>query len=190
MALRNAFSALAVLGLATLGPIAGAQGGYFPPFSSGALIYPDYGPQYNPPYWMGGYGAQPLYPPQMYQNGSYSYTPGALPGQYGATAYSPAYPAAPYSQYVPAQPQSTRASDSVEVNLGPRNTITIQWRGDNRTVSTMTVSILDLGHKTLQSKNITGLPARATFYITSRAAYYRVQIRYMDGTTSTITSPV
>lgn len=185
--IRKLWVIAAVVGACALGaaPTANAQINPLPPISGGALIYPDYAGGYNPPYWIGGYGAQPILPSAPYgYGGSYGY---------GNTAYVPGELYGPNGEYyrganMPAAPR--RQSDSVEVTTGKGGTFTIEWRGDPRTVATMSMSALDAHRKTLQTHKLTGLPARATFANSPKAAYYRVAIKFMDGTSSTITGPV
>lgn len=69
-------------------------------------------------------------------------------------------------------------------------TLTITWRGEPRAVSIITFALLDKSDRAIARRIITGPPASAQFRLTKSAAAYQVTVEYINGTTTTVSTPL
>ena len=136
-----------------------------------------------------GYGANyPGYydPYGYYQNDAGSVVPADpnlnpnAPQNSGAAART----AAPAARILP------RTTDTVEAKRMTNNRFYIGWTGENSAVNKITFAMLDLKKHAIMTRTVTQPPGEYTFPITSRMVYYQVVIEYVNGTTSTVTSPL
>ncbi|HZO91613.1 MAG TPA: hypothetical protein VFB38_25045 [Chthonomonadaceae bacterium] len=202
--------AVAVLALASAGakaqinifpnPYAGPYGAFGYPVFSGNPVILGYG---APPFAVGPGGLSPYGP--GFQPGSmagatnypYGYGPYPEEGNFNPANVNPnaagVYPGYAYynpgtytagTNYVP------QTSNSIQARLESNNIIHITWQGDTSTVSQISFALLDRNGRVLAQRTITGPPTDIRFRRTSRAAFYRVIVRYANGTTSTVISPV
>lgn len=83
-----------------------------------------------------------------------------------------------------------RTSDSIEATIGKDDRLTIKWAGEPRAVARITFALLDKKKAVLKKSAITRLPAEAHFSITSKTSYYQVLVEYINGTTTSVISPL
>ena len=62
--------------------------------------------------------------------------------------------------------------------------------GEPRAVNRIRVELLDKSRKVLASSTITRLPAEARMTLTNKTAYYRVIVEYINGTATSVVSPL
>lgn len=83
-----------------------------------------------------------------------------------------------------------RTSDSIEATIDKNDQLVIRWSGEPRTVRRVIVALLDKDRKALKQETITRLPVQAHLGLTSKTSYYRVIIEYVNGTSTSIVSPL
>ena len=83
-----------------------------------------------------------------------------------------------------------RTTDSIEAKRLKGDRFHIVWTGDNSAVNKITFAMLDLNKHAIMTRTVLQPPGEYTFPITSRMVYYSVVIEYVNGTTSTVTSPL
>lgn len=82
-----------------------------------------------------------------------------------------------------------RTSDAMQINK-ERSSLTFAWQGNSDAVRRITFALLDRGKKPIRQQVITRLPAEARLTRSSKMAYYRVSVEYINGTTNTIVAPL
>jgi hypothetical protein len=185
----------------------GAQSLYNPAMG----FYGPYGYSGNPGYAYNGYDYNPYgaYGPASY-NGYYGYNgyngygydnnaylnAGAPVNAYGVPDYNygaPAYNYGPPMNRAAAYYRSNaipRTNDAISAVRQAGNRIQISWQGTPGLVQNITFSLLDQNRRPINQQLITSLPARATFTRTKNAAFYQVVVQYVNGTTTSVTSPL
>lgn len=107
---------------------------------------------------------------------------------------SSAAPARPYRNYPAASASAPRilprTSDTMEARRVKGDKFYIGWKGENSAVTKITFAMLDLKKHAIMTRTVTQAPGEYTFPITSRMVYYQMVIEYVNGTTSTVTSPL
>lgn len=83
-----------------------------------------------------------------------------------------------------------RTSDTIEASLESDNQIHIRWQGEPRAVARIRFALLDKNRKVIQQQTITSPPAEARLRSTKETAYYQVVVEYINGTTTTVVSPL
>ena len=83
-----------------------------------------------------------------------------------------------------------RTSDLVDARILSDGKLRVRWNGWNQAVDYGTVALLDKNRNVIRSVEITQPPLQATFALTNKSAYYQVVIHYMNGTVTSIVSPV
>jgi len=83
-----------------------------------------------------------------------------------------------------------RTSESVEARIEKDGRLFIRWNGDPRTVRGITFALLDSRRNTIKATVINRLPTETRFKLTNRTAYYQVRVDYVNGTTTTVVSPL
>lgn len=82
-----------------------------------------------------------------------------------------------------------RTTDALQVEKD-RNVISFAWNGDPDAVNRITFALLDRGKVPMRQRIITKLPATARLTRSSRTAYYRVTVEYVNGTTNSVIAPL
>lgn len=83
-----------------------------------------------------------------------------------------------------------RTSDTIEASLESDNQIRIRWQGEPRAVARIRFALLDKNRSVIQQQTITSPPAEARLRRTKETAYYQVVVEYINGTTTTVVSPL
>lgn len=83
-----------------------------------------------------------------------------------------------------------RTSDTIDARIDNNNQLVITWNGEPRAVERVTFSLLDKDHHVIKQQTVTSLPVRARLGITSKTAYYQVLVEYVNGTTTSVVSPL
>jgi hypothetical protein len=83
-----------------------------------------------------------------------------------------------------------RTNDTVEARFEKDNRLLIRWSGETRAVSSVIFSLLDKNRNTLAQETVTRPPAEARFTLTNKTAYYRTVVHYVNGTRTTVVSPL
>ena len=83
-----------------------------------------------------------------------------------------------------------RTSDAIEAKIEKDDRLTIKWSGEPRAVARITFALLDKKKAVLKKSTITRLPAEAHFSITSKTSYYQILVEYINGTTTSVISPL
>ena len=83
-----------------------------------------------------------------------------------------------------------RTTDTIDAKRMTGNRFYIGWTGENSAVNKITFAMLDLKKHAIMTRTVNQPPGEYTFPITSRMVYYQVVIEYINGTTSTVTSPL
>ena len=155
-------------------------------------------------------GAYGNYPSNYYGNGNNGYYGANAPagnnqydanGNYqdngagnGAPTDPSAVPNRRYNNYPAAAPAAARVlartSDTMEAKRVKGDRFYVGWKGENSAVSKITFAMLDLNKRAIMTRTVTQPPGEYTFPITSRMVYYQMVIEYVNGTTSTVTSPL
>ena len=82
-----------------------------------------------------------------------------------------------------------RANDTVEARREANKGMYIRWNGEPRLVMRIFFSLLDKNRKVIQQQIATRQPGEAHLKYMKTAAYYKVQIEYVNGTQTTMTLP-
>ena len=90
----------------------------------------------------------------------------------------------------PAFSDIPRKSEAIEAEIEKDGRVFIKWEGEPGLVKSITFSLLDKDKKTLKTTIVNRLPAETRLTMTNKTAYYRVQIDYVNGTTTKVTSPL
>jgi hypothetical protein len=83
-----------------------------------------------------------------------------------------------------------RTSDTIEAKLDSDGQVRIKWSGNAPYVSHVTMALLDKDRKVLKSQTFTKLPVDGRFPLTNKTAFYQVVVRYVNGTTTSVISPL
>lgn len=87
-------------------------------------------------------------------------------------------------------PLIPRTTDTVEAKIEKDGKLFIQWKGEPRAVSRVVFALLDKDKKPLRQQEIRRLPVETRFALTNKTAFYQVYIEYVNGTTTSIVSPL
>ena len=83
-----------------------------------------------------------------------------------------------------------RTSDMIEAKLEADAQVRIKWTGNAPLVSHVTMALLDKDRKVLKTQTFTKLPVDGRFPLTNKTAYYQVVVRYVNGTITSVISPL
>lgn len=83
-----------------------------------------------------------------------------------------------------------RTSDTIEAKLEADAQVRIKWSGSASLVSHVTMALLDKDRKVLKTQTFTKLPVDGSFPLTNKTAFYQVVVRYVNGTTTSVISPL
>jgi hypothetical protein len=83
-----------------------------------------------------------------------------------------------------------RASETVEAKIEKDNRLAVTWSGDAANIARVRFYLLDKDRKVIKEEVVTKVPATARFTLTSKTAFYQVQVEYANGTTTSVTSPI
>ena len=83
-----------------------------------------------------------------------------------------------------------RTSDLIDGRILSDGRLQVRWNGWNSLVDYGTVSLLDKNRNVIRSVEIDRPPLTATFTLTNKSAYYQVVIHYLNGTVTSVISPV
>jgi hypothetical protein len=83
-----------------------------------------------------------------------------------------------------------RASETVEAKIEKDNRLAVTWSGDAASVARVRFLLLDKDRKVIKEEVVAQAPATARFTLTNRTAFYQVQVEYVNGTTTSVTSPI
>lgn len=95
----------------------------------------------------------------------------------------------PYFTETPGRFAVSRTSDSIDVVRDKEGQLQLKWQGEPRAVKSMTVTFLDKDRKKLLEQSVSKLPVNARVKPPEKSAYYRFIIEYVDGSTTSVTSP-
>ena len=84
----------------------------------------------------------------------------------------------------------SRKSEAVVATVDKDGKLVVKWQGDPDDVDRIRVALLDKKGKVISEKTITRLPAEAKLRLTNKTDAYRVAVEYLDGSTTTMTSPL
>ncbi len=168
-------TALAVASLAVIIPKAKTQTAPPPTFHSGGLtIIPG-----------GGYGSAPVV---IGPNGMQRITPGLDP--YGWFDFTGDF-SMPNAYNVSFGPNDIpRTSDTITARKEANNRLYVRWQGEPRAVRNITFALLDGNNRVVSQQTITSLPTEARLLRTAKTASYSVTVQYINGTTTSIVSPL
>jgi hypothetical protein len=83
-----------------------------------------------------------------------------------------------------------RTSEAVEAKIEKDGKLFIQWKGEPRAVSRVVFALLDKDKKPLRQQEIRRLPVETRFSLTNKTAFYQVYIEYVNGTSTSVISPL
>ena len=83
-----------------------------------------------------------------------------------------------------------RTSETIDARIDKDNRLDIRWSGEPRAVTRIRFALLDKNKSPIKEQVITRLPAAARLAITSKTSYYEVQVTYLNGTTTSVISPL
>jgi hypothetical protein len=83
-----------------------------------------------------------------------------------------------------------RTSDSIDAMIDKDDRLVVRWSGDPRSVRRVTVALLDKDRKVLKQETIARLPVQARIGLTAKTSYYQVLIEYVNGTMTSMVSPL
>jgi hypothetical protein len=83
-----------------------------------------------------------------------------------------------------------RASETVEAKIEKDNRLAVTWSGDAASVARVRFILLDKDRKVIKEEVVAQVPATARFTLTNRTAFYQVQVEYVNGTTTSVISPI
>ncbi|HZT41504.1 MAG TPA: hypothetical protein VFA07_04920 [Chthonomonadaceae bacterium] len=83
-----------------------------------------------------------------------------------------------------------RTSDTIEARLESNGKVWIGWQGEPRAVKQITFALLDKNRKPIKQETISRPPAEASLPATKQTAYYGVIVEYINGTTTSVISPL
>ena len=83
-----------------------------------------------------------------------------------------------------------RTSDTIEARLESNGKVWIGWQGEPRAVKQITFALLDKNRKPIKQAVISRPPAQASLPATRQTAYYGVIVEYINGTTTSVISPL
>ena len=160
-----------LIGLGVLLVAAGAQaqGGYYAWRSPAMVMQDTMGPVFVPS------GAR----------GWGIYSPYAVAGATGANLYGGNAYNVPYSYY-----DIPRTSEQIVARQQSDGQLWIGWQGDPSLVTAITFALLDQAGAPVQAHTVLDLPAEAHFDPGKRAVAYAVHVEYVNGTTTTVVSPL
>ena len=169
-------AALAVISLAIIAPKAKTQSNPPPVYHSGGLtIVPGNG--YGDTPAVIGPGGMQRVSPDVDPYGYYDYT-----GDYN-------YPANPYNVSFGSN-DIPRTSDKITARKESNNRLYMQWQGEPRAVRNITFAVLDSNNKVIRQQTISALPAEARLTRSTKTTAYSVTINYINGTSTSIVSPL
>jgi hypothetical protein len=169
--------------------------------TAGAQLSPTYGP----------YGLRiggPMvggYPQQTRPLGGIGYLtpyPGVIvdaagnPGYMGMNGYYPMPPAEAYYGYIPEYSYPSwsgmlpRTSDSISAERQADGRIHVTWQGEPQAVLRIRFTLLDKNRNVLTEQAITRPPAEARLRPTNKTEFYRVVVEYLNGTSTSVISPL
>ena len=157
------------LGVLLVAASAQAQGGYYAWRSPAMVMQDTMGPIFVPS------GAR----------GWGIYSPYAMASAYGANIYGGNAYNVPYSYY-----DIPRTSEQIEARQQNDGQIWLGWQGDPSLVTAITFALLDQAGAPVQAHTVLSLPAEALFKPGKQAVSYAVHVEYLNGTTTTVVSPL
>lgn len=83
-----------------------------------------------------------------------------------------------------------RTSDTIEARLESNGKVWIGWQGEPRAVNRITFALLDKNRKPIKQETISRPPAEVSLPATKQTAYYGVIVEYINGTTTSVISPL
>jgi hypothetical protein len=83
-----------------------------------------------------------------------------------------------------------RTSDTFEARIEKDDRLYIRWAGEPSAVAGITFALLDKNRRVIRETRVSKPPAEARFTLTSRTAYYQVFVEYVNGTTTSVISPL
>jgi hypothetical protein len=83
-----------------------------------------------------------------------------------------------------------RASETLEAKIEKDNRLAVTWSGDAASVARVRFILLDKDRKAIKEEVVTQVPATARFTLTNKTAFYQVQVEYINGTTTSVISPI
>ena len=81
-------------------------------------------------------------------------------------------------------------ADLIDAKVLSDGRLRVRWSGWNSLVDYGTVSLLDKNRNVIKTATITSPPLQATFSLTNKSAFYQVVIHYLNGTVTSVVSPV
>jgi hypothetical protein len=83
-----------------------------------------------------------------------------------------------------------RTSDMIDARKLSDGRLRVRWNGWNSLVDYGTISLLDKNRNVIKTTQITSPPLQATFTLTPKSAFYQVVVHYLNGTVTSVVSPV
>ena len=129
--------------------------------------------------------------PDSYYGGPYTSTPFGIRSYYSAEDQNSLQQQrnANNSQNNGARLDIPRANDFFEAKRETNKGLYVRWSGEPRLVMRIFFSLLDRNRKVIQQQIATRQPGEAHLKYMKTAAYYRVQVEYVNGTQNTLTLP-
>ena len=118
----------------------------------------------------------------------YTYPPGANLFNSAPVSFYSLFAPQDQSAFQPAR--SRRTNEAIDAALQSDGRLLIRWSGDPNTVDRIRFALLDSKRRVLSEKTITRLPAEAKLRPTNKTDAYRVVVEYLDGTTTSVVSPL
>jgi len=83
-----------------------------------------------------------------------------------------------------------QTSSTIKAQRTSSNQLLLQWNGDTSTVRRVSFVVLDEKKQVIEQKVVLQRPVQARFTLTDAARYYGVQVKYLNGATNTVYSPL
>jgi|SRR5579871_5057754 len=83
-----------------------------------------------------------------------------------------------------------RTSDTIEARLESGGKVGLSWQGEPRAVKQITFALLDKNRKPIRQETISKPPAAVSLPAPRQTAYYAVIVEYINGTTTSVISPL